>query len=342
MRNDPYQPFDTLFEKYYGTNPVNTRETVRSLLWTGNIAIVTWLDDNSIHPEDVTIDDAINFFEELSENYSETVQFNKAHMVAFFFSKMNDRGWIDIDKNPFMIALEDHDVLDQVVDRDVKIYSVEEVREVLEELHPIYFTASMIQLKTTRRIGGVCNLDMCDVHLDHPGADWEVVEGLVDKPDHLYFSPKPVKGEVFRGEVRTDSAKSQTETYIPIDDELKDCLLFLLSIRRSSEMTGPLMTNIGSVEPGKRLRSSSFSSILNRVAKDKDYYVEPYHPNNIRTHYWRHWTTTHMKDRVNSSIVDYFRGDKKDMSDHYNHWSEEKARKWVDNIPKIFERYQRY
>ncbi|RLM49080.1 site-specific integrase [Halorubrum sp. Atlit-28R] len=202
---------------------------------------------------------------------------------------------------------------------------------------PNAFAASLTMLKTTRRIGGIVNLDLMDVNLDHPATDWEVASPISDKPDHLYFGPHCNGGEIFRGERRTSGTKTKTHTMIPVDDELKRTLIWWLAIRRGPEKEGPLFTTSCSV-PTKRVTADVVRNHVADAAEKEGYYwSEGRDSKSITPHYFRHWTTTTMRDRVNSSLVDYMRGDKKKISDEYDHYSESKKEKWLNNMPNFLE-----
>lgn len=337
---NPDDPFKYIFETYYDTNAEKGRNNVEDQIWDGELAIVPWLDERGLDPQDVHEEHVKEYYHELKDTYKPNTQWEYARKIRFIYDKFLSRGIVGFEANPFEIVLEDHDILDPVYNKEAKIHPRSAIRECLDEMHPVVFAMSMTMLKTTRRIGGTCNLDLCDLHLDHPAADWDVVRELRDKPDHLYYSPVPEAGEEFRGELRRDSAKSETKTVIPIDDELKDTLIWYLSMRRSSKNSGPLFTQFTTTNEGVRMTRDVYGNQVRRIAKELGYWYEPYDPDNIRPHYWRHWTTSGMKDQVNNSIVDYFRGDSGNTSDGYNHYTEEKARAWLKHIPKIYPHYE--
>jgi integrase len=340
QNTNPENPFRYIFETYYDTNAERGKESVKDQIWDGEVAIVPWLKENGIEPTGVNEEQVKDYFRDLRDTYRANTQWEYARKIRFIYDKFQSRGIEGFDANPFEIVLEDHEILDPVYEDDARIYEIEVVREFLNELHPLNFAITMVMIKTTRRIGGTCNLDMCDVNLDHPGADWDVVSQLRGKPDHIYFSPKPEAGEKFRGQPRLDSAKSESKTVIPIDNELKYTLIWYLSMRRSSKNTGPVFTQDASVEHARRATRNSHGTQVRQVAKDLGYWYEPYDPDNIKPHYWRHWTTSIMKDKLTDSIVDYFRGDTGTTSDGYNHYTEAKAEAWLDNIPKIYPHYK--
>lgn len=337
---NPEDPFERVFNTYYGTNAERHQNNVEDIIWHGEMAIVPWLEENGIEETEINETHVKKYFRELVDAYAPNTQWEYARRCRFLYNEFLSRGFEGFDANPFKNVLSDHSILETVYSEDTKIYAREEVQEVLDVLDPIVFGISMTMLKTSRRVGGTVNLDLCDVNIQHPAADWDVVKELRDKPDHLYYSPKPETGKEFRGEVRSDSSKSKSKTVIPMDDELKDTLIWILSLRRSSENSGALFTQTFPKRAGVRVTRDTYGNRIRTAAKEQGYWYEAYDPDNIKGHYWRHWTTSKMKDRVNNSIVDYFRGDTGTTSDGYNHYTKAKASAWLDNIPKIYPHYQ--
>lgn len=333
---DTDNPIEHFYNAYYGTNPADTQVIVEQVLWKGEVSLVGWLDENDIAPHKVDEEIAKDFLRDLRRAYSPSTQHVRASLIRKVYSKMCSRGYPGFIANPFEKVLEDHDILDPEYDEDTLIYDKGKIEVFLNQLPPNPFGAMLTEFKTTRRVGGTLNLDLYDANLDHPGADWPVHKMLREKPDHLHFSPRPEAGRAFRGEKREDSAKSETVTVIPIDQQLKDVLIWLLSMRSSLTKYDPLFVNFGDPTANKRMNTNEFTNPIRKTAKRLDgYWYEPYDSDNMRPHYPRHWTTSKMKDKIPDSIVNYMRGDKPDSSDDYNHYTEEKADAWLKHIPQF-------
>lgn len=334
---DPDDPFKWILNNYFDTNSERTRDAVEDVLFDGELALQPWLKQKGVSPYEVSPDLAKEYFEALRKNYEPSVQHEYAGRVEFIYQKFLSYGVVGIDSNPFETISDNHNILDENYDENTPVYDKEVVKDVISRLHPCYFTMSLTMLKTTRRIGGTVNLDLCDCNLDHPAADWDLDPHVRDYPDTLYYGPMPEEGEEFRGEVRDSSAKTVTHTLIPIDDELKQTLLWWVMMRRSDDQKGPLFTKPTPREAGLRVTDGEYRWRLKQAAQEAGYRFEGHDPGNIKPHYWRHWTTSTMRDRVKRSIVDYFRGDKGNTGDGYDHYTEEKKQAWLNNIPKFLD-----
>jgi hypothetical protein len=332
---DPDDPFEYLMETYFDTNSKRTRDAVEDILFDGEVALGPWLDERDLTPREVTTEHAKEYLKDVRENYKPSTQQEIGRRVRFVYKKLLSRGVIGIDSNPFETVLDEHDILEENVPEQSIVYEKEVIQEVLAELHPCYFTMTMVMLKSTRRIGGTVNLDMCDIHIDHPAADWELDSHVRNYPDHIYYSPRPEEDKKFRGEIRPNSSKTETHTIIPMDDELKDTFLWWIMMRRDTTDGGPLFTSPTPSEHGSRVTGGEYRWELETVAEDLGYRWDWHDPDNIRPHYWRHWTTSVMRDKVKKSIVDYFRGDVGNTGDGYDHYTPEKREAWISNIPKF-------
>lgn len=332
---NPDNPIKWILEDYYGHKSQGAYNGAKDVYFDGEVAFVPWLEQRGLSPREVTESHIRDWFEDLKSEYKPGTQQKHASRVNLAYSKMLNRGVVGIDVNPVDKPL-DEDILDEPQSEPLPIYEKAVICALLSYLPPTAFIASLIMAKTTRRIGEIVNLDLKDVNLDHPAADWEVVPSLSDKPDHIHFGPESTGGEMFRGELRNDGSKTETHTMIPIDEELKQALIWWLSIRRGDKTDNPLILLSCSIPP-RRPAGDTISKQL-RNARRK---VAESYPNVdedvISTHYFRHWTTTKMGDRVNQSVVDYMRGDKNKITDVYNHYSENKKEQWLNNMFTFFD-----
>jgi integrase len=328
---NPDDPIRWVVENYYAYKSQRSYENAQDAFYHGQAAFVPWLAENNLTPREVTKNDMRSYFEILKREYSPTTQHDYASKVNLAYRKLLNEGVEGIDCNP-VDQVKDEEILDEISSEPKPTYEKEVLSNVLRRMPPGGFTASLTMLKTTRRVGGTVNLDLKDVNLDHPGTEWEVAAPISQKPDHLYFGPHCDGGEIFRGEERSTGTKTKTHTMVPIDNELKEALIWWLSIRRGNNKEGPLFTTSCSV-PTKRLTPDVIRHQVANAAKKEGYYWEGRDSKSIKPHYFRHWTTTTMRDRVHGSLVDYMRGDKKKISDEYDHYSESKKEEWLDNIP---------
>lgn len=334
---DPDDPLKYVLETYFRTKSKSTKDAIEDVLFEGEVALSPWLEERGISPREVTQEVAKDYLYDVKDNYSPSTQQEYGRRVRFIYSKLLFKGVVGIDTNPFDTVLEQHDILDENIPNESPIYEKQVLQDILSNLHPCYFGITLTMAKTTRRIGGTVNLDLCDVNLDHPAADWDLCSHVRPYDDHIYYGPKPTEGEKFRGEVRKNSAKTNTHTVIPIDEELKQTLVWWVMMRRGKNDEGPLFTSPSPSEHEHRVTDTEYREQLTNVADNLGYRWDSYDPGNIRPHYFRHWTTSIMRDRVKRSIVDYFRGDVGNTGDGYDHYTPEKKKAWLNNIPQFLD-----
>ena len=346
---DPEDPLKWVIENHFSKKTQGTERNARlSLFGTvgsngqgARVALKPWLEQKDVPPEKLTFDLAYEYVNDLRDAYAPRTQRLRANIASKSYEIFLRRNVEGFDCNPINEVIEEHPrLLQNVTKNSTTIYDKEVIKQVIGNQHPVHGTVSMTMLKTARRIGGVLNLDCRDVHLEHPAADWTVHQEIRNKPNHIHFGPGVSAGEVFRGETRQDGMKTETRVTIPIDEELKSFLIWYLSFRRSSEHEGAFFINPGVVQEDQRLCAQSYRDVLIPVIKEQGLYYKDHDPDNIRPHYFRHWTTSKMRDRISDGTVDYFRGDKKAISDTYNHYTEEKANLWKRNIPKLYRPYK--
>lgn len=339
--NDPDDPIEWYRGQYLSHQKKNTREAYNSSLKV----FEQYLRENNLDVTEVDEQDAIDFLKQVRKNYAANSQENIASTVSNFYDYCLKKGVSDINGNPIGIVLEDFDLLDDVTEPPRHILTVDEMGEYLKTMeNPFLFATSVLMAKTGRRLGAVVNLDLCDVHMDHPACDWEVAPPLRHYPNHLYFSPKPQADRVFRGGVRKDSTKTQTETTVPVDDELRDSLIWWLTVRIGEKskysplFTSPVGSKKGDKLLGERTTQGQLNSRLTRKAQDEGYWYEPHDPDNVTPHYFRHFFNNRAKNRMPAEIVDYIRGDKGATvsEQHYDEWDEEKEKIYRENIYKFF------
>ncbi|MFB6266176.1 MAG: tyrosine-type recombinase/integrase, partial [Halodesulfurarchaeum sp.] len=194
----------------------------------------------------------------------------------------------------------------------------------------------------------LCNLDLRDVNLDLRDvnldlrdvnlADGTVTSGpvrahLEGRPHSLYVSSEPQAGAVTNGEKRTASNKRKRDTVIPIDDELARSLVRWLAIRPDPRSDADPLFVSTDRKWGSRLTGTEVHHIVTSRAKDRGWYREGGGAGeNVTPHYFRHFFTTHLRDRTGDrGIVKYLRGDvATDIIDTYTH-------NWGDRVREVYE-----
>ena len=345
----PDEPFEWIIETHFSKKAPGTEHVARlSLVGTvgsddpgAAVALQPWLAEKDVPPEELTVELARAYLAELRQAFSPRTQQNRALYAAKAYELLVRRDVAGFEYNPIAKVLEDHpNLLDAVTKKPTPIYRKDVLKDVIEAQHPVDMTVSMTMIKTARRVGGVVNLDFYDVHLAHPAAEWPVHQHIRDKPDHIHFPPGVSQGETFRGEVRPDGMKTTTRVAVPIDNELKAFLVWYLSFRRASDHDGAVFINPRGVQEAERLKSAAYRDWLTPIVKRQGMYHQARDPANIRPQYWRHWTTSKMKDRVHAGTVEYFRGDTASSKDECVRYTDRKARRWRNNIPKFYEAFK--
>jgi integrase len=229
--------------------------------------------------------------------------------------------------------------MDESIDTDPtrREIAIEEMRSFFEGIgHPMERAVIGTLLKTGVRVGECCNLDLRDLHIEdsevrsaysitHRGA-------LEGRPDSIYVSSAPARGETYNGERRTASNKRKRDTVVPIDSELKRLLKEWLAIRPDTAPPGePLFCSTS--EWGRRLTPSMVRSRVTDRADEYGWYRRGGGAEeNVTPHYFRHFFTTHLRDRTGDrGIVKYLRGDvATDVIDTYTH-------NWGDRVRSVYE-----
>lgn len=277
----------------------------------------------------------------LREDHAESTVASYAAYVHRFYTYMTQVGAFE--ENPMALVTEE---MDESVQTDParREISVPEMRAFLTDMgHPLERALVGTLLKTGIRVGECCNLDLRDVHLD----DREVKNafsaphrGALDgRPDSIYVPTEPTKGAVYNGEERAASNKRKRATVIPVDGELKRLLKAWLAIRPDS--TAPAEPFFVSTDEwGRRTTPSMVRNTVTKHARERGWYREGGGAEeNVTPHYFRHFFTTHLRDRTGDrGIVKYLRGDvASDIIDTYTHnWGDRVRTVYEANIYRLF------
>jgi site-specific recombinase XerD len=267
------------------------------------------------------------------EHASSTVA-SYASYVHRFYAYMTQVGAFD--SNPMALVTEE---MDESIDTDPtrREISVAQMRSFLADLgHPLERALVGTLLKTGMRVGECSNLDLRDVYLaDDAVREAYQVEphGALDgRPDSIYVASAPSRGEVYNGEERTASNKRKRDTVIPVDEELKRLLKAWLAIRPDADSPALFCSTS---EWGKRVTPSMVRGIVAERAGERGWYREGGDAEeNVTPHYFRHFFTTHLRDRTGDrGVVKYLRGDvATDIIDTYTH-------NWGDRVRDVYEEH---
>lgn len=260
-----------------------------------------------------------------------------AAYVNRFFGYMNKTGAFD--SNPMGLVMEE---MDESISTDPerREITVPEMRSFIETVqHPLEQAVILTFLKTGIRVGELCNLDLRDLHLDDREIMREFGEPprrpLDHRPDSMYIPADVQRGQTINGEHRTASNKRKRHTVIPVDDELKRTIKRWLTIRPVARSPAePVFVGFAS-RSGLRLRPHQVRSLIKRRAKPFGWYEAGAGPQeNVTPHYFRHFFTTHLRNRTGDrGVVKYLRGDvASDIIDTYTH-------NWGEQVRETYERH---
>ena len=238
------------------------------------------------------------------------------------------------DANPMALVLEE---MDESIDTNPtrREISLEEMRTFVDGIsHPLERAVIVTLLKTGMRVGELCNLDLRDLHLEIDAVDLEITPrvALEGRPRALYVDADATREESLNGEVRAATNKRKRSTVIPVDAELEAAVLEWLAIRPDPiSSADPLFLDTGG-SWGQRLQPSDVRYIVECHARRHGWYrTGGGATENVTPHYFRHFFTTHLRDRTGDrGIVKYLRGDvASDVIDTYTH-------NWGDRVRETY------
>ena len=275
--------------------------------------------------------DCMAWIHQLRGAVGESTVATYASYLHRFYSYMTEVGTFD--DNPMALVLEEIDESINV-DPERRDISVPAMRSFVADVrHPLNRAVIVTLLKTGMRAGELCNLDLRDLHLSVSEGRADHRPQLDGKPDSLYVDDDPSAGHSYNGEQRTASNKRKRATTIPVDDELARVLVQWLAVRPDPRSTAdPLFVSTADGW-GKRLTPDMAHHIVETQARDKGWYRNGGGAEeNVTPHYFRHFFTTHLRDRTGDrGIVKYLRGDvAQDVIDTYTH-------DWGDRVRDVYE-----
>jgi integrase len=298
-----------------------------------------FLSQRGIDPGDVTQQDCVELLALLKDELKISTVSTRASCINGFYQFFSDRGTFET--NPMAVALEEVDI-QYKVDNHRREITLGEMREFIQSLgSPHFLTITVLLAKTGIRSSELANLDLRDVHIDHPRSDRVLPAPraeLIGKPDSLFIDSNIGAEDIVNGDRRVGGNKRQRSTIIPLDDETKQTLLYWLAARPPSLANGPPL--IMTKRTGQRATRWSIGGEIRREAASYGWHSKGGGvQNNVTTHYFRHWFTTMARSQgMPRPVIKYIRGDTdEDMVDHYTHnWGDETRDSYLDNIYKLF------
>lgn len=270
----------------------------------------------------------------LREDHADSTVASYAAYIHRFYTYMTQVGAFD--SNPMALVTEEMDESIQT-DPTRREIPLESMRAFVRDVeHPLQRALVCTLLKTGIRVGECCNLDLRDVYLDDSEvqAAYETPNraALDGRPDSVYVPSEPARGAEYNGETRSASNKRQRSTIIPIDTELKKVLKRWLAIRPDATSAAEPFF-ISTDEWGRRMTPSMVRNIVTSRASERGWYRKGGSAEeNVTPHYFRHFFTTHLRDRTGDrGVVKYLRGDvASDVIDTYTH-------NWGDRVRAVYE-----
>ncbi|MFW5918626.1 MAG: tyrosine-type recombinase/integrase [archaeon] len=290
--------------------------------------------------QEATHRDCLAWIHEQRGTVADSTIASYASYLNRFYSYMVEVGTFDA--NPMTLVMEE---MDERIDTDPsrRDLSVHEMREFVADItHPGERAVIVTLLKTGMRAGELCNLDDRDLNLTNVSVPTGDVRPAVrGRPDSIYVAAEPTAGEVTNGERRTESNKRKRDTVVPVDDELKRVLEAWLAIRPDTPSPANPVFVTTDRNWGARQTGSGIHYVVERHARDQGWYeTNGGSATNVTPHYFRHFFTTHLRDRTGDrGIVKYLRGDvASDVIDTYTHnWGDRVRAVYESNIYRLLE-----
>lgn len=286
----------------------------------------------------VTHRDCMAYVHSIRGETAESTVATYASYLHRFYSYMAEVGAFE--ENPMVLVIEE---MDETIDTDParRDISVPRMRAFFREInHPLDCAVIGTLLKTGMRVGELCNLDVRDLALTDPPVEIEDHRPqLEERPNSLYVDSAPTRGSVVNGEERTASNKRKRSTVVPVDDELAALLAQWLAVRPDTiSPANPLFSSTRGGW-GRRLTTDMVHHIVETHAREAGWYREGGgSEENVTPHYFRHFFTTHLRDRTGDrGVVKYLRGDvAQDIIDTYTHdWGSRVREVYESNIYQI-------
>jgi integrase/recombinase XerC len=247
------------------------------------------------------------------------------------------------DSNPMALVVEE---MDETIEKDPqrREISLAAMRRFVGTIdHPLDRAVVVLLLKTGMRVGELCNLDLRDLALDDEDIDTTYSPGtrgqLSGRSESIYVASDVSCGDVIDGEKRRAANKRRRATVVPVDGELRHALRRWLAVRPdTSSAAEPLFLSTRD-SWGERLTPPMVRSLVTKHARPMGWYHSGGDAaENVTPHYFRHFFTTHLRDRTGDrGIVKYLRGDvADDIIDTYTHnWGDRVRERYLEHIYEL-------
>lgn len=292
----------------------------------------SYVTDRGLELSEANHRDCMAWIHRLRGAVGESTVATYASYLHRFYSYMTEVGTFET--NPMGLVLEEIDESINV-DPDRRDISVPAMRSFVADVrHPLDRAVILTLLKTGMRAGELCNLDLRDLSLS-PKRQFKTEHRpqLDGKARSIYVDDAPTAGAEYNGVTRTASNKRKRATTIPVDDELESALVEWLAVRPDPRSEAdPLLVSTADGW-GKRLTPDMVHHIAETHARDQGWYREGGGAEeNVTPHYFRHFFTTHLRDRTGDrGVVKYLRGDvAQDVIDTYTH-------DWGDRVREVYD-----
>ncbi|WP_335998825.1 tyrosine-type recombinase/integrase [Halorientalis halophila] len=281
--------------------------------------------------------DCMSWIHTLRGAHAESTIATYASYLHRFYSYMVQVGVFE--SNPMTVVIEE---MDESIHTDPtrRDLSIEEMRGFVNTIaHPLDEAIVTTLLKTGMRSGELCNLDVRDVNVEGLSLDasgFETVRPqLQGRPDSIYVDDEPARDETINGERRSASNKRKRATVVPVDSELKAALERWLAVRPDPASPAEPLFVSTSRNWGERVTIDTVHHVVASNAERMGWYrTGGGADENVTPHYFRHFFTTHLRDRTGDrGIVKYLRGDvASDIIDTYTH-------DWGSRVRETYERH---
>jgi integrase len=296
-----------------------------------------YLTERTLGLDEANHRDCMAWIHQLRGSVGESTVATYASYLHRFYGYMTEVGTFE--ENPMALVLAEIDESINV-DPERRDITVPAMRSFVADVtHPLDRAIVMALLKTGMRAGELCNLDRRDLSLAEAPFEWDHRPQLDGKPDSIYVDDAPSAGEKYNGQRRTASNKRKRATTIPVDDELASVLVEWLAVRPDPRSDAdPLFVSTTDAW-GKRLTPDMVHHIVETHAREQGWYRDGGGAEeNVTPHYFRHFFTTHLRDRTGDrGIVKYLRGDvAQDVIDTYTHdWGDRVRRVYSDHVYRL-------
>lgn len=290
--------------------------------------------ERSLAPAEAGQRECMAWVHSLRDSHSQsTVATYASYLHRFYAYMMQVEAF---DSNPMTLVVEE---MDETIEKDPqrREISLPAMREFVDGItHPLDQAVIVVLLKTGMRVGELCNLDLRDLALGDADLDGTYTLGtrgqLSNRAESLYVANDVDRDDVVNGEQRHASNKRRRATVVPVDAELRRTLRRWLAVRPDTvSAADPLFLSTRN-DWGERLTPTMVRSIVTRHARSRGWYQSGGDAaENVTPHYFRHFFTTHLRDRTGDrGVVKYLRGDvADDIIDTYTH-------NWGDRVRELY------